>query len=385
MKVLVLGGAGRIAREAALDLAVYGFFSRITLADINGEAAAEVAKWINHTHVDSVELDIRDEQRALEYLREYDLVMDATTISLNETATRLIGLAGCHGVNLNGFGAEYAFDDMFRHHGKIMIPGFGMTPGITNMMAKWVCDLLEEVDTVRISHGAFRPVAFSRSIAETTLYEYDDNLPSRVVYENGKMIQVKPFARPLEVQLPEPYGKTLQFIIPHSETQTLADYLSNKNVKLIEVRGTWPEPNMRLLRALYDFGFLSNEKINIGQNQIGIMDVIGEYLVQSRSGKETELYGYALHVEITGKFEGKSVRHTLTHTHPPSDGSEKEWTALRAYTRNVGIPFAIAGHLIATDRFEGRGVCIPERAFEPGGVFMELARRGIMVHEKIVS
>ena len=43
----------------------------------------------------------------------------------------------------------------------------------------------------------------------------------------------------------------------------------------------------------------------------------------------------------------RSKRHVLYHTHPLSDGSVVGWEKLRAYTRNVGIPFGIAAELIA--------------------------------------
>ena len=58
------------------------------------------------------------------------------------------------------------------------------------------------------------------------------------MYEDGEFKQVPPFARPREIELPEPYGKATQYIIPHSETITLAKALENKGVKLIETRGT---------------------------------------------------------------------------------------------------------------------------------------------------
>jgi len=48
------------------------------------------------------------------------------------------------------------------------------------------------------------------------------------------------FSRPREIELPAPYGTQTQYIIPHSETLTLAQFLQNKEVTLIEVRGTWP-------------------------------------------------------------------------------------------------------------------------------------------------
>lgn len=136
-----------------------------------------------------------------------------------------------------------------------MSPGFGMTPGITDMMVKYASDQLETVEIVRVSHGAFRPIAFSAGITETTTYEYDPHLPGRVVYEDGKFIQVPPFARSKDIELPEPYGTHPQYIIPHAETKTAAKYLAKKGVKLIEVRGTWPPKNMELVKVLYENGY----------------------------------------------------------------------------------------------------------------------------------
>lgn len=385
IKVLALGGGGRIAREAALDLAWYGDFEKITIADKDIQAAEYVARWIGSSNVDFIGLDIFDEENALGIMKNYDIVMDGTTISHNDQSTKLIALSGCHGVNLNGFGEEYKYNEIFEKKGKVMIPGFGMTPGTTNMMAKFISQGMDEVDTVRISHGAFRPIAFSKSIAETTIYEYDEKLSSRVVFENGKMIQVPPFARPLEVKLPEPYGITTQYIIPHSETITMAEYLQNKNVKLIEVRGCWPRPNMELLNSLHHYGFLRNDKIALNGHSFGIMDAIGEYLFQSDEGHMSPQFGYSLHVDITGIKEGKRFQHILTHTHPRSDGSAEGWENLRAYTRNVGIPLAVAVILISKGIYECTGVKSPENVLEPAFVFEELKKRDIHIHSEIIN
>ena len=51
------------------------------------------------------------------------------------------------------------------------------------MMAMHLANQLDTVEEIYVSHGAFRPFAFSKSITETTTYEYDPNLESRVVYE----------------------------------------------------------------------------------------------------------------------------------------------------------------------------------------------------------
>ncbi|MDI7259537.1 MAG: EamA family transporter [Thermodesulfobacteriota bacterium] len=275
------------------------------------------------------------------------------------------------------------YDQLFKGHGKTHVPGFGMTPGTTDMMVKYAADQMETVEIVRISHGAFRPIAFSASITETTTYEYDPNLPGRVVYEDGKFIQVPPFARPREIELPEPYGTHSQYIIPHAETKTVAQYLAGKGIRLIEVRGTWPPKNMELIKVLYEWGFMRNDKVKVGSVEVGIMDAIGNYLMKAPEGQTTELYGYALHVEVIGTRDGKKVQHILTHTHPASDGSVKDWEKLRAYTRCVGIPMAIGAQMIASGKVNEKGVVIPEFAFDPQEVFRELEKRQIFIHEKI--
>ena len=211
---------------------------------------------------------------------------------------------------------------------------------------------------------------FSASITETTTYEYDPHLPSRTVYEDGEFKQVPPFARPREIELPEPYGKEMQYIIPHSETITLAKSLKNKGVKLIETRGTWPKQNMQLVRALYDFGILRNDQVEINGKEIGIMDCISKYLLQAKEGQETEIYGYALHVEVIGMKNNEKQRHVLYHTHPLSDGSVVGWEKLRAYTRNVGIPFGIATELIAKGNVNKVGVVTPEEALSNHKLFL---------------
>lgn len=383
MKILCLGGAGRICREAVLDLVEFSDFTQITVADRNETEGRQVAAWLNDPRVDFVVSDVKQHDETVALMRGYDVVMDGTTIALNGLSTACIAAAGCHGINLNGFGEEEASDAVFRERGKTCVPGFGMTPGTTQMMAMHAANQLDTVDIVRVSHGAYRPIAFSASITETTTYEYDPALPSRVVYEDGQFVQVPPFARPREIELPPPYGSGTQYIIPHAETKTLARNLAHKGVRLIEVRGTWPQKNMQLIRTLYNWGFLRNDKVRVNGSEFGIVNAIGAYLMQSTEGRETELYGYALHVEVAGCRDGKSCLHTLWHTHPPSDGTVQGWEDLRAYTRNVGIPMSIGAQMLAKGLVNKTGVIAPEEAFEPQAIFGELKKRGILMHEKV--
>ena len=382
MKIFCLGCAGKISRESVLDLLKSEKITRVTIADNNEKNGNEVVSWLKDNRVDYVKADVFQTDQTSNLINGYDLVMDGTPISINHESTKCIAKAGVHGVNLNGTGPEFAFHDDFSKAGKSYVPGFGMTPGITNVMARYAHDRLDTINTIRISHGAFRPFAFSPAITETTRIEYEPDLKDRIVYENNEFKQVEPFARPLDVTLPEPFGTHTQYIIPHAETQTIPKSFKNKGVQLVEVRGTWPPANMQLLRALYDWGFLKNETVDVNGVKVGVMDAIASHLLQSEQGTTTKLYGYALHVEVTGIENGKPTSYTLTNHHPASDGSVPDWSGLRAYTRSVGIPMSIAAQLILDEQISDIGVIAPELAFKPELVFSELEKRQISIKTK---
>ena len=153
MKVLCLGGAGKICREATLDLVQFSDFEEITIGDHDENTGREVVKWLNDPRVDFKKVDVKDGAAAVGIMKGYDIVMDGTTITLNGLSTACIAEAGCHGVNLNGFGEEYQFDPLFKQQGRTHVPGVGMTPGTTDMMAKYAIDRLDTIDTVRIKIG----------------------------------------------------------------------------------------------------------------------------------------------------------------------------------------------------------------------------------------
>jgi len=136
MKVLCLGGAGKICREAALDLVQFSAFDEIAIGDCDEKTGREAVQWLDDPRVGFRRVDVRDRTAAVGIMEGYDIVVDGTTITLNGLSTACIAEAGCHGINLNGFGEEYQFDSIFKAKGRTHVPGFGMTPGTTDMMAR---------------------------------------------------------------------------------------------------------------------------------------------------------------------------------------------------------------------------------------------------------
>ncbi|MBR4436297.1 MAG: saccharopine dehydrogenase NADP-binding domain-containing protein [Spirochaetia bacterium] len=385
-KKLFVLGAGNIcgwSLRTVSKLTDKSLFEKITIGDINVEGANKLKDELKDPRIDVVKVDIvNDEAGAIEKIKGYDLVMDGTKISLNGISTRVILKAGCDGINLNGIGAEYQYSDGFKEIGKIMVPGFGMTPGMTDAMVQAGSKLLDKIDTVRISHCAYRPIAYSPSIFETTSMEYDPEDPGRMVYENGEYKHVPPFARERLIPSPAPYGVTPQYIIPHAETRTAKQWLCEigKEPRLIEVRGTWPQKNMRLIKALYEWGIMMNDTFICDGKEMKIMDVLGQYLYQKEVGHVTDFYGYCLYIQMLGERDGKKYEEVYYHTHPSSDGSVPGWEGLNAYIRNVGTPMGAGAILIAQGKSHGTGCVVPEAAFDCEDVFRICEQTGIKVH-----
>ena len=87
MKVFCLGGAGKIGSAAVRDLVEFSEVERIAVGDLREEPCAALVDEVGDPRVDYVRLDIADKEEAISVLSDYDIVMDATTISLNDIST----------------------------------------------------------------------------------------------------------------------------------------------------------------------------------------------------------------------------------------------------------------------------------------------------------
>jgi hypothetical protein len=108
--------------------------------------------------------------------------------------------------------------------------------------------------------------------------------------------------------------------------------------------------------------------------------LLGRILSQVPGGTETDLWGYALRVEVIGKRNSRKVEHVLTHSHPPFE----KWDRTRAYGKNVAIPLSIGAQLMARKRTKiESGYRSAYEVYDPLDFFRELQKRGIQIHERV--
>ena len=129
MKVLCLGGAGKICREAVYDLVETSDFEQITIADPNQSEAERVVEWLDDSRVDFIRVDINEAEHAVNTMRGYDLVMDGTPISVNSESAACIATAGVPGINLNAMSMDWEYDAQHKQSAKTCGSCFGREPG----------------------------------------------------------------------------------------------------------------------------------------------------------------------------------------------------------------------------------------------------------------
>lgn len=76
MQIMVLGGAGAMARAAVRDLIAAKDVSQVAISDIDGEKAKRFAEELNSNKVSTIQLDIHDHDRFVESMRSADAVLD---------------------------------------------------------------------------------------------------------------------------------------------------------------------------------------------------------------------------------------------------------------------------------------------------------------------
>ena len=152
---LVLG-AGMMGRAIAHDLATADPACRVTLADIDGEAAARTARSIG-PNVSPLQLDVRDAAGVRRALQGISVVVSAVSYSVNLELTRAAIEAGVHMCDLGGnnsvVDAQLALRGSAEARGVTIVPNCGLAPGLINILAMTAMEQFDSVEAIHLRVG----------------------------------------------------------------------------------------------------------------------------------------------------------------------------------------------------------------------------------------
>lgn len=377
-KILVLGGCGAMGTESTRDLARTSDFSEILVADIDLEKAQKLCQELG-PRLKALTVDVSDEAALVKLFADVDIVLNCTSYRFGLEITRAAIAAPKPMLDLGGLyntPKQLAMSDEAKAAGATVVLGMGATPGVTNLMGKLGATRMDEVDAVHTHFATYRRIAPSPGLVDTVLDEFSPSTV-RFFYEDGKMVEVPPFYGEKEVEFNAPVGKTKTWIVPHSEVHAFSK--SIPGVKRVDVRGTWRPETMELLKHYNEIGLLGVEPVSIGGVEVRPKQLLRQLHLDHDDPNDPKEYAFLVNVEVRGRRAGADVVATYNLSHPP----RAEWD-MTCTARVTGIPASIGAQLLSRG-VDKPGVHTPENVFDPETVFRELAKRQIVVDEKVVE
>ena len=377
--VIVLGGAGEMGRKAVSIISDFENIGELVVADFDLASAEKiVAKNASEAKIPlkAVSVDVTDSEQLISLLEGNDIVLNMTGpfYRLGVPVLEAAIAAGCHYLDICDDWEPTI--DMLALHEKavesdvIAVIGIGASPGISNILARVVCDRLDRVDDLYtvwpVDAGdergdAIQVVIEENQGASAAIVHWMQQISGEIeVVKEGHRVTQRPML-PVTLNYPNA-GEGTGYTVGHPEPITLLETMGirGSSASLMLLRKS-TAAFIDGLRKRIDAGQLSLEA---GAKEIGKPSLLGRLKAAFRSfwfpgpGDLPLFFAWA-----RGEHNGETRVVGATVTSAPADGM-------------AGItswPLAIALHQLLDGRIATVGVHPPETVIEPEHFFNMLA------------
>ncbi|HEY8818767.1 MAG TPA: saccharopine dehydrogenase NADP-binding domain-containing protein [Candidatus Limnocylindrales bacterium] len=369
-RILVLGGSGEMGSAAVADL-VGRTDHEVTVGDIRPDAAEALLRRLGAPER-VVRVDVEDPASLASALADTEVVLNATYMRHNVSVTDAAIAAGVHLVDLGSYYPE-TLAQLDRHEAAVaagcrIVPGCGVAPGLTNILARLGADQLDTVEAIRLYSYITHPMWTSPGIVIT---RFDASVGTSVVLEDGVLVERPSFSGDEAIAFPEPYGEQHVHLVPHPEPVTLPRYI---DVASVVFKVGYPADETRRIEVLLELGFDRETPFDLDGVPISPRRFAAAY-IGSRGIAADERSANVKQVRVEGVRDGKSL--TLVYDFAVERVGQSASSAI------TGTVAAIATDMVA--RGGGLGVHPPEGAFEARKFIDALAARGLTVDERLVD
>jgi len=387
MKVVVLGGAGKMGCIAVQDLAGDKRVDEVIIADRDLAQARTVAGIINSPKVSIQIVDVTDRGALVGVLRGTDACLNATVYYFNLQVMEACLEAGVPYTDMGGLfhttRQQLELSDRFAEAELSAVLGMGSAPGVPNVQARYAADRLDTIEYIRIYDGIKPPppdaVRFTYAVP-TILDEL--TLPP-MVYRDGEFVACEPLSEFEDYWFTPPIGLLPMHLSLHSEVATLPITFRDKGLRecffKINYWGMARE-TVEKIRVLAEFGFAGREPVEVKEQSVVPRDLlvalmsqyvppITDFLAPPKS--QPPDWAKEIVTEVRGTKDGKPLTYRLG-----------------TLTCQGALPTGVAPARVAIWLAEGRippGVHPPEAVIEPEPFFEELKEREIYTQVSVTE
>lgn len=379
MKIVVLGGGGKMGCIAVQALAEDSRVSQIVIADFNLKNAKTVADILDSPKINIQQVDVCDQANLVHVLRGADACLNATTYYHNipimeaclEAQVNYTDMGGLFHTTLK----QLEFSEQFAEKGISAVLGMGSAPGIPNIQARYAADRLDTIEYIRIYDGIKPPPSKDVRFTYAVPTILDELTMAPMVYRNGEFIAEKPLTGFENYSFTKPLGQLPMHYSLHSEVATLPITYKDKGIQECFFKiNYWgmAKKTVEKVQVLAEFGFNSREPVEIRGHKIMPIDL----MIAVLSGYVPPISEFLAPPKNEPPDWAKEI---VTEVKGSKDGNIKIFR-IGTLTTKGALPTGVAPAIAAIWLAEGRiipGVNPPEVALDPQSFLKELENYGI--------
>lgn len=341
---------------------------------------------IEHKGADFTLIDLKEMDKVIRVLKKSGarVVVNCALDDFNLTVTKACLELGINYVDLGGVGKadtyeQIALSDQFKEKGITAIIGSGSTPGVTNVMLRYVRPKFDIIHTVHVGFAwkSNMPHFVPPFSIDAIAWEFSQKAE---IFENGKYVLKHPTECPFQYDY-KGIGPQTTWYTDHMEHFTFREYLKDAGIKNIVVCSSFPDHSRETILKLIELGFTKynwQKEINeipikgVGIQPIDFTEALLRRIPIPKGYEEKE----NLFLKVWGEKNGKEKFVEMDALAGTLPGWEE-------HTCNVdtGMPASIMAQMIFEGVIKEHGVFPPEFVVPPGPFFAELAKRQIWVYE----
>ena len=387
MRIIVLGGAGKMGCISVQSLTKDPRVNEVVIADYNLEQAKIVAEIINSPKISIQKVDVNDHAGLVKVLTGADACVNATVYYTNLQIMEACLEAGVCYTDMGGLFhttlKQLELSERFAAKGLSAVLGMGSAPGIPNIQSRYAADRLDTIEYVRIYDGIKPPAPDDMRFTYAVPTILDEMTLNPMVFKDGKFVAEEPLTGFEDYWFSPPLGLIPMHLSLHSEVATIPISFKDKGIQecffKINYWGMAKE-TVEKVRVLAEFGFSSREPVDVKGNQVAPYDLmvammgnfvppIKDFLAPSKN--KAPNWAKEIVTEIKGTKDGKVVIYRLG-----------------TLTLRGALPTGTAPALAAIWLAEGRvepGVYPPEQVLDPEAFFDELAKYEIFTQVTVTE
>jgi lysine 6-dehydrogenase len=387
MKIVTLGGAGKMGCIAVQDLAGDRRVGEVVIADRDLVQARTVAEIINSPKVTIQQVDINEHDALVGVLKDMDACLNATVYYSNLQVMEACLEARVPYTDMGGLfhttREQLELGDRFAEAGLSAVLGMGSAPGVPNVQARYAAERLDTIETIRIYDGIKPPPPDDVRFAYAVPTIVDELTLAPMVYRDGEFVACEPLSEFEDYWFTPPIGLLPMHLSLHSEIATLPISFQEKGLEecffKINYWGMAKE-TVEKIRVLAEFGFAGREPVEVKGQQVTPRDLL---------------------VALMSKYVPPITEFLASPKNQPPDWTKEIVTEVRGtkggramiyrlgtLTCKGALPTGVAPARTAIWLAEGHippGVHPPEAAIEPEPFFKELEEREIYTQVSVTQ